>query len=598
MQPTPGPAPSWRLLIPKSVTVLWTEGYRLDDLRADALAGLTVAIVALPLAMAIAIASGVTPAAGLVTAVVAGFLISALGGSRFQIGGPTGAFIVVVYGVIQAHGLDGLLLATMMAGALLIAAGLLRLGTWIRYVPEPVVTGFTAGIAVIIFTSQIADLFGLTAERMPADFLEKLAALWAARDSVNPAALLVAGGALATILLLRRFAPKWPGFLIAVAGSALAVAVTGAGVETIGSRFGGVPATFPSPTLPPISLERMGDLMPAAFTIAFLAGLESLLSAMVADGMTGRRHRSNMELVAQGVANLASPLFGGISATGAIARTATNVRAGGRTPVAGMLHAVFVLAFMLGLGPLLAHVPLASLAAVLTVVAWNMSEQERFRHLLSGLPGDRAVLLATFGLTVLVDLTVAIEVGIVLAAIIFMHRMAEATAVESGIGAGGVLGGALGGEEIDDLANPRQPYRNRLRVPDGVGVFELHGPLFFGAASRIGDAFDAAFPAPSVFVLRFRDVPLADASGMAALTRFLDRCARQGVPVILTEMPARTRLTLSREGILKRPGVHVAASFARALDQAAARAAGHGSDPGAQSGGQSGADGKATPPSA
>jgi SulP family sulfate permease len=551
----------WRIYIPKSITVIAQEGYRIADFRADLLAGLTVAIVALPLAMAIAIASGTTPDKGLITAVVAGFLISALGGARFQIGGPTGAFIVVVYGVIQTHGYDGLVLATIMAGAMLIVAGLLRFGDWIKYIPEPVVTGFTAGIAVIIFTSQIRDLLGLRMDDAPAEFIAKLEAFWAARATVSVPALAVAGGALAVIVGLRKFAPKLPGFLIAVVGGAAIVSVLNLDVETIGSRFGGVPSTLPAPHFPAVTWERMRELFPPAFTIAFLAGVESLLSAMVADGMTGRRHRSNCELVAQGVANVASGVFGGISATGAIARTATNIRAGAKTPIAGMLHAAFVLGSMLALGPLMAFVPLAALAAVLVMVAWNMSEHERFRHMLSGPVGDRVVLLATFGLTVLVDLTVAIEVGIVLAAIIFMHRMAESTAIEKGV--------SLIQRDQDDFSSPaRDAYTARRELPKNVEMFELRGPLFFGAASRLNDAFEAAFPPPKVFILRFDAVPLVDVSGVGALNRFLKRCETHGTRVLITELNRGAHAVLRQMGVLDLANVEAHESYEDAVQRA------------------------------
>lgn len=534
----------WRLFIPKSITVLAQEGYSWAKLRADATAGLTVAIVAVPLAMAIAIASGVTPAQGLMTAVIGGFLISALGGARFQIGGPTGAFIVVVYGVVHQFGYDGLALATMMAGAILLVAGFLRAGDWIKYVPEPVVTGFTAGIAVIIFASQLRDLFGLSMTEVPADFFEKIAALWTARDSINITALALALAALGSILLLQRLAPRLPSLLLAVVGATAAAWMLDLPVETIGSRFGAEAAVIPAFGWPEVSAARMQQLLPSALTIAFLAGIESLLSAMVADGMTGRRHRSNCELVAQGAANLAAPLFGGISATGAIARTATNIRAGAQTPFAGMFHAIFVLAFMLGLGSLIAHVPLASLAAVLTIVAWNMSERERFWHLLRGLSGDRLVLVATFLLTVLVDLTVAIEVGVVLAAIIFMHRMSEAAAVSRGV--------SLVERDQDDFARPHREYEARAELPSGVESFELRGPLFFGAASRLIDALDAAFPPPRAFILRFRDVPLADASGVNALERFLKRCESHRVAVVFCELNPGVREALKKLGVLAR----------------------------------------------
>lgn len=553
----------WRLFIPKSITVIAQEGYSFGKLRADATAGLTVAIVAVPLAMAIAIASGVTPAQGLITAVVGGFLISALGGARFQIGGPTGAFIVVVYGVVHRYGYDGLALATMMAGAILIIAGLLRVGDWIKYIPEPVVTGFTAGIAVIIFTSQLRDLFGLAMTDVPAEFIAKIGALWSARGSANSWALGLAGAALAAILLLQRYLPRWPSLLIAVAGSTLAVWALNLPVETIGSRFGAAAAAaLPAMHIPVFTLERAQLLMPSALTIAFLAGVESLLSAMVADGMTGRRHRSNCEIVAQGVANMASPLFGGISATGAIARTATNIRAGAATPFAGMFHALFVLVFMLALGPLIAHVPLASLAAVLTIVAWNMSERERFWHLLRGLNGDRAVLLATFLLTVLVDLTLAIEVGVVLAAVIFMHRMAEATAVSRGV--------SFVERDVDDFSRPRTDYEARAELPPRVEMFELRGPLFFGAASRLNDALEAAFPPPRAFVLRFRDVPMADASGVNALERFLKRCRTHNVTVVFCELRPGVHAVLRKLGVLER--AEVADAYEDAVSVAAVAA--------------------------
>ncbi|MBX9746570.1 MAG: STAS domain-containing protein [Hyphomonadaceae bacterium] len=552
----------WRIYIPKSITVIAQEGYRFADFRADALAGLTVAIVALPLAMAIAIASGVTPDKGLITAVVAGFLISALGGSRFQIGGPTGAFIVVVYGVIHAHGFDGLVLATIMAGGILIVAGLLRFGDWIKYIPEPVVTGFTAGIAVIIFTSQLRDVFGLSIEAAPAAFIAKLESFWDARHSFSGPALVLSLGAIGAIFAIRKYAPKLPAFLFVVVGAAAAAAVLHLDVETIGSRFGGVPSSLPTPHLPEVTWERVRELFQPALTIAFLAGVESLLSAMVADGMTGRRHRSNCELVAQGVANIGSGLFGGISATGAIARTATNIRAGAKTPVAGMMHALIVLVFMLVLGPLMALVPLAALAAVLVVVAWNMSEHERFRHILSGPVGDRVVLLATFALTVLVDLTVAIEVGIVLAAIIFMHRMAEATAIEKGV--------SLFESDQDDFSAPaRGAYTARRELPKGVEMFELRGPLFFGAASRLNDALEAAFPPPKVFILRFDAVPLIDTTGVGALTRFLKRCETHGTRILMSELNTRSSAVLKRMGVLALANVEVLASYEEAVARAA-----------------------------
>jgi len=541
------PTSRWRPFTPKLVTVIG-EGYSAADFRADALAGLTVAIVALPLAMALGIASGASPDKGLLTAIIAGFLISALGGSRVQIGGPTGAFVVVVFNVIARHGYDGLVLATLMAGMLLVVAGLARLGTWIKYIPDPVVTGFTTGIAVIIFSSQVRDLFGLTMTSVPAEFVDKWMAFWDARATVNLWSVAIAAAALTMILVLRRTAPRFPAFLASVVAASAAVALFDLPVDTIGSRFGAVAATLPMPALPEVSFARVRELMPSALTIAFLAGVESLLSAVVADGMTGRRHRSNCELVAQGVANMASALFGGMPATGAIARTATNVRSGGRTPIAGMLHAIFILVFMLTLAPLTAWVPLASLAAVLVVVAWNMSELHRFRRLLGAPGGDRAVLVLTFGLTVLVDLTVAIEVGVVLASVLFMHRMAEAVAVE---------GGPLlfdEGDDEDDIDATAPGAVARESLPPGALVFELRGPLFFGASGRLLDLLDATLhQPPTVFILRMRDVPLVDASGESALREFVRRSAAMGTRVVLTELQPVARAMLDR---MKFPGHH------------------------------------------
>ncbi len=551
----------WHLFVPKTYTVL-RQGYGPTDLRADALAGLTVAIVALPLAMALAIASGAGPDKGLVTAVVAGLLISALGGSRFQIGGPTGAFVVVVFNVIAQHGYDGLLLATLMAGVMLVAAGLAGLGTYVKYVPQPVVTGFTAGIAVIIFSSQVKDFLGLAIPEVPVDFLHKWQAVAAHIHSLDPATTALATASLAAILVMRRRLPRAPGFLIVVAaGTAMAWAL-GLPVETIGSRFGEIPRSLPAPSLPEVSVERLRELLPSAFTIAFLAGVESLLSAMVADGMTGRRHRSNCELVAQGIANGASALFGGLPATGAIARTATNVRAGARSPVSGMLHAGFLLLFLLLLMPLAAHVPLASLAAVLMVVAWNMSELDRFRRLLRAPAGERVVLLVTFGLTVAVDLTVAIEVGVVLAALLFMHRMSNVVQIQTNT--------QLIEGDVDDISAPNTaPYTPRADLPPGVESFQITGPFFFGVAARLGEVLDRIAQPPRVFILRMCQVPLVDASGALALAEFADRCRRHGTFLIIAGVGSELRRALDSAGVHPDGRTVVfAGHFADALDLA------------------------------
>src|SRR6478736_138412 len=416
------------LFTPKLVTVL-REGYNAAALRADLIAGITVAMVAMPLSMAIAKASGTTPGRGLFTAIVGGFLISALGGSRFQIGGPAGAFIVLIASVIERQGLDGFFLATMIMGVVLLAVGLLRLGTYIKYIPHPVTVGFTSGIAVIIFSSQISDLLGLTLPgREPAAFVPKLEALWSVRDTVTPAALVVTAVSLGIILGLRKVRPHWPGFLIAIGiASILSLLLAKAGypVATIGSRYGGIPSTLPLPALPPFSFEKFNAVLPDALTMALLGGIESLLSAVVADGMSGRRHRSNCELVAQGVANIASALFGGICATGTIARTATNVRAGARGPIAGIIHAIVLLVLMLVAAPLASFIPLAALAGLLAVVAWNMAEKHEIATLLRASRGDAVVLLATFLLVVFRDLTEGILVGFGIGALLFLHRMEQ-----------------------------------------------------------------------------------------------------------------------------------------------------------------------------
>lgn len=405
---------------PKILTTL--RGYDRVLLRADVIAGVTVAMVALPLSLAIAIASGAKPEAGIVTAVVAGFLISALGGSRVQIGGPTGAFIVVVYGVIATHGFDGLVLATLMAGAILILAALLRAGNLIRLVPEPVINGFTIGIAIIIATSQLKDFFGLRIEHLPAEFFPKLDALWQARDSLSMPALAVGLGTVLAILILRRIAPRIPGLILAVGLTSAVAALAALPVDTIASRFGALPRGLPWPALPAISLTRLSELLPSALIIAFLAGIELLLSAMVADRMVGGNHRPNAEIMAQGWANIGSALFGGLPATGAIARTATNVRAGGRTPVAGLVHALTILLVMLVAAPLAGALALPALAGLLILTAWNMAEPHRWRSYLAERRSDQVLMLLTMVLTVVADLTIAIGTGVAIGLALRLQR--------------------------------------------------------------------------------------------------------------------------------------------------------------------------------
>lgn len=528
------------------------RGYGARDLRADLIAGLTVAIVALPLAMALAIASGATPERGLHTAIVAGFLIAALGGSRVQIGGPTAAFIPVVFNVIEDFGYEGLILCTLLAGLILIAAGLLRLGALLRYMPQPVITGFTAGIAVSIFASQIKDALGLRMDQVPGEFFERWAAYFTHLPTWQPAAAALCAGGLIALAALKRYRPGWPAFLIVVvAGSFAALAFP---VPTIGSTFGELPAALPELAIPDIPFGRTLELLPAALTIAFLAGVESLLSAVVADGMTGQRHRSNAELVAQGVANAASALVGGLPATGALARTATNIRAGARSPVAGMAHALFLLAFMLVLAPWMTYVPLSVLAALLLVVAWNMAEIHRFRQLLRAPVGDRVVLLLTFALTIAFDLTLAIEVGVVLAAFVFMHRMTTSVSVAA-VGQGGA-------EDEPDV---------RQRLPHGVEMFRFSGPLFFAVANRLDQVLDPIRDPPKVFILRLRQVPLIDASGVSALEDFLNRCQTMGTAVILSGLQGQPREILRRMDFGRHPNLlGLAESFDEALAMAQA----------------------------
>ncbi|HLQ86214.1 MAG TPA: SulP family inorganic anion transporter [Salinisphaeraceae bacterium] len=516
------------------------RGYGLKQLQGDLLAGLTVAIVALPLSMALAIASGASPAVGLHTAIVAGFLISFLGGSRVQIGGPTAAFIPVVFGVIADFGYDGLLIATLLAAAMLILAGLLRLGSLVKYMPQPVITGFTAGIAVSIFSSQIKDLFGLNITDLPADFFARWQAYFGHLDTINPAATGLALATLALLIVLRVYRPRWPAFLIAVVAATVAALLLKLPVDTIISEFGPIPRELPAPHLPEFELAQIPALLPSAFTIAFLAGVESLLSAVVSDGMIDGRHRSNCELVAQGVASGASALVGGLPATGAIVRTATGVRAGARSPVAGMSHAIFILIFVVLAAPLANQVPLPAMAALLLMVAWNMSEIERIRQLMRSPFGDRLVLVVTFVLTVTVDLTIAIQVGVVLAAFLFMHRMSGIVAVESNM--------ELFEDEYDDMAQPLAVDQPSL-LPNDVAVYRVSGPLFFAVANRIDDVLRAFGQPPRVFILRLRRVPMIDASAATAIGNLVSRCRRQGITLIFTGLQRQPAAILRDMGV-------------------------------------------------
>jgi SulP family sulfate permease len=531
------------LFTPKLVTVL-REGYGLAQLRADAIAGLTVAIVALPLSMAIAIASGVSPDRGLTTAIIGGFLVSALGGSRFQIGGPAGAFIVLVLATVTAHGVDGLILATFLSGLLLAAIGFLRLGTFIKYIPYPVTVGFTAGIAVIIFASQIRELLGLRLEgREPGDLLPKLAALVEAAPTITWPAVAISAVTILLLVIVKRLRPGWPNMLIGVAVASVAAALLGLPVETVGTRFGGIPSGLPAPALPDFTMEKVVAVIPAALSFALLGGIESLLSAVVADSMSGRRHRSNCELVAQGIANVGSSLFGGICVTGTIARTATNVRAGAHGPVSGMLHAVFLLLFMLIAAPLAAYIPLAALAGVLAGVAWNMAEKDEFATLLRASAGDAVVLLATFLLVIFRDLTEGILVGFMLGTLLFLHRMAQAVEVQTGRPA-----------TLDDTADSDRPdgrtaYDAALAADQDILVHRISGAFFFGSAATVGVALDRLSEQPRAYVLDLSAVPMLDSTAAATIEGFLRKAHRHHATVHIAGASIAVRRTLFAHGL-------------------------------------------------
>jgi SulP family sulfate permease len=550
------------LFTPKLVTVL-REGYELGHLRADLIAGLTVAIVALPLSMAIAIASGTTPDRGLYAAIVGGFLVSLLGGSRFQIGGPAGAFIVLVAATVEQQGVDGLLLATMLSGAMLLAIGFLRLGTYIKFIPYPVTVGFTAGIAVIIFASQIKELLGLTLPvKEPAELLPKLTILAESIVTTNLAAAALAALTIAVILGLKTWRPSWPGMLIAVALASSISSVFQFPVETIGTRFGGIPSSLPLPALPEITFAKLQAVFPYAVSFTLLGAIESLLSAVVADGMTGRRHRSNCELVAQGTANIASAFFGGICVTGTIARTATNVRAGARGPISGMCHSLFILAFMLAAAPLASYIPLSALAGVLAVVAWKMAEKREFGVLLRSSRGDALVLLATFMLTIFRDLTEGIVVGVALGAILFIHRMAETTGVEIHVP-------LVPEDKADDSNGSRTAYDSSLATDPDVVVYRITGAFFFGAASTIGAVLDRIASHHRAFIIDFEAVPFLDSTAADTLRGAARKAERHKVEVFITGASPTVRHTLLTHGV-RDPLV----TYRRTIEEAVAEAHG------------------------
>jgi SulP family sulfate permease len=527
---------------PKLFSLLPRYSWKL--FAADLSAGTLVGIVALPLAIAFAIASGVTPDRGLVTAVVAGFLISLLGGSRVQIGGPTGAFVVIVYGILRTHGMDGLVTATMMAGAILILLGVFRLGGIIRFIPYPLIVGFTSGIAVVIFTSQVGDFLGLATGPLPGDFLGKWAAYARASSTLDPATLAVGAIALAILLVWPKIHRTIPAPIVALVAVTALVHWFAVPVETVGSRFGDLPHAFPHLEWPSFSFARLRTLLGPAFVIALLGAIESLLSATVADGMVEGRHRPNTELVAQGIANLAGALFGGIPATGAVARTATNAKNGAKTPVAGIVHAVVLLLIVLFFGRWIRLVPLAVLAAILVVISYHMSEWFAFRNLLRAPRMDVAILIVTFLLTVLVDLTVAVEIGMILAMIALVKRMTEVTTIRQ-------VSHPLSDPVDDEDALEAEEARVRRLIPRGVDVYEAEGAFFFGAASRIRDLLRIGKEPPRVLILRMERVFALDASGLRALEELRKSCARARTQLILQGLAFQPLAAIKRSGHLE-----------------------------------------------
>ncbi len=511
------------MFTPKIVDTL--RHYSKKQFGRDVMAGLIVGIVALPLAIAFGIASGVSPEKGLYTAIIAGFIISAMGGSRVQIGGPTGAFIVIVYGIVQQYGVNGLIIATFMAGIMLIIMGIARLGAVIKFIPHPLIIGFTSGIALLIFSTQVKDFLGLQMNQVPPDFIDKWISYFNHITTVNWESFLIAGGTVFIIQAWPYITHKIPGSLIAILVSTAVVQWLHLPAETIGSRFGSIPSTLPMPVIPHLDFATIKQLIQPAFTIALLGGIESLLSAVVSDGMIGGNHKSNMELIAQGTGNIFSAIFGGIPATGAIARTATNVKNGGRTPVAGMIHAVTLLLIMLFVGKWAALIPMATLAGILVVVAYNMSEWESFRSVLKGPGSDVAILLTTFILTVLVDLTVAIEIGMVLAAFLFMRNMIKSSDVNILVKDNMEAGTGTDKEAVD-----------LYDIPTGVEVFEITGPLFFGAAYKFKDAIRFIEKTPAVLIIRMRYVPIIDATGIRTIEEVHKEIKHRGTKLILSEV--------------------------------------------------------------
>lgn len=513
------------------------RNYSLALFKKDLFAGITVGIVAVPLALAFAIASGATPSQGIFTAVIAGFFISFLGGSRYQIGGPTGAFVIIIYGIIAQHGYDGLIIATIMAGIILICLGIARVGSFIKFIPYPVTTGFTAGIGVVIFSSQIKDFLGLTYKETSPEFIDKWISIFSNFSTINISSAAIGAGTVIIILIIRKMSTNIPSHVVAIVISTAACFLLGLNAETIGDRFGTINAVFPSFTVPEVTIEKIRALFPAAITIALLAGIESLLSAVVADGMTGSHHKSNTELIGQGAANILSGFFGCIPATGAIARTATNVRAGGVTPLSGITHAVFLCLFILFFSFLIEIIPMAALAGVLLVVSVDMMGIKNMANLLSSPKSDVVVLLTTFILTIVIDLTAAVQVGVVLAALLFMKRMSDVTSM-------GKINFDVSEKTAKNIADP--DATSNKEIPEGVEVYEINGPFFFGVADMLINTLEHIGKTPKVFILRMRNVPAIDATGEHALENFYNTCKKAGTQLVLSGVNPAPYATLKK----------------------------------------------------
>lgn len=547
------------LFQPKLITV-FREGYQLADFRADVIAGLTVAVVALPLSIAIAIASGASPVQGLYTSIVGGFFIALLGGSRFQIGGPAGAFIIVVSTTVAEHGMDGLLLATFLSGIMLMALGYLRLGTYIKFIPYPVTVGFTAGIAVIIFSSQLINMFGLRlSEKEPGPILQKIPVIWHNIETFSLLSISFCIGTIVFITVLKKLRPNWPGMVLSIIIGGSLTAFFNLDIVTIGSKFGTMPSTLPSPHIPAFDLEKVTAVLPNAMTFTLLGAIESLLSAVVADGMTGRRHRSNCELVAQGVGNIASAFFTGICVTGAIARTATNIRAGARSPMSGICHSLFLLLFLVALAPLANFVPLACLAGILAIISWNMIDKRAILLLLKASAGDAVVLLVTLSLTIFRNVTEAIIIGFALGALLFIHRMSKAASVTTDLP-------LVAEDTADSMKQPIDSYEGDIQKNSDTVIYHISGAFFFGAAASIGSVLDRIGDNYRTMILDFAQVPFLDATGAKTIESLAEKAKTRNIKLVICGASEQVLRDLLSHGI-RPPFIHLEKNLEKAINK-------------------------------